>query len=599
MKSIIREYIAGLKERTELDVMLPDLLSELGFTVLTRPSIGTRQYGVDVAAVSPKKWEGGRKLYLFSIKAGDLDRNDWDVGPQALRPSLNEIKDTYITKHVPSEYKKLEKVICIAVGGEVTEAISPNISGYIDENRTKKRSYQTWNGDRIAGYIAEGILSEKVFEGEARKLLRKSIALLEEPDASFGYFVQLVDAICEPDLSTDKKRVRAIRQLSLATWMLFVWARDGENIESAYLASERVLLRAWPIVAHYQKKKTKSAKAVRYTYDNLINLHVHAIADDFLHQNVLPLVGKRHALSHAVQGQASLDVNLKLFDLLGRMSMQALWLLREQEELGEKDGGELVYARAEEIIMACAAMIENNPSLNLPACDHQTTDIALFVTALGRAARWPEIFQPWLSRMTARLDFTIRTRQSYPTVESDYRMLARARRQDDEGYEAETSGSTFVPFLAVLLRATKAIEGHAKLIRLVDSNLQHSTLQLWLPNEGSELNIYGGKTNGTALTGLQLSSDGSAPLQHILKACQDERGLENLSAFRFGLWPIVLLACRHYRFPVPPQFWEGTVISDDAEAEGPELAQEVVSHLLALNYFSAPSRMGRNRTGNV
>jgi O-acetyl-ADP-ribose deacetylase (regulator of RNase III) len=51
MKLVFRQYLASLKERKELDAVLPDLLSELGYTVISRPTIGTRQYGVDVAAV--------------------------------------------------------------------------------------------------------------------------------------------------------------------------------------------------------------------------------------------------------------------------------------------------------------------------------------------------------------------------------------------------------------------------------------------------------------------------------------------------------------------------------------------------------------------
>jgi hypothetical protein len=84
MKLVFREYLASLRERRELDVVLPDLLSELGFNVISRPSVGTRQYGVDVAAVGrdtdPKTGVSEEKLYLFSIKQGDLTRNDWDSG---------------------------------------------------------------------------------------------------------------------------------------------------------------------------------------------------------------------------------------------------------------------------------------------------------------------------------------------------------------------------------------------------------------------------------------------------------------------------------------------------------------------------------------
>ncbi|AUW58187.1 hypothetical protein C1T17_08795 [Sphingobium sp. SCG-1] len=67
MKLVIREYLASLKERDELDAVLPDLLTELGFTVYSRPARGTRQYGVDVAAVGPGQ-DGIRRVHLFSVK---------------------------------------------------------------------------------------------------------------------------------------------------------------------------------------------------------------------------------------------------------------------------------------------------------------------------------------------------------------------------------------------------------------------------------------------------------------------------------------------------------------------------------------------------
>jgi hypothetical protein len=94
MKLVFRQYLASLKERKELDAVLPDLLSELGYTVISRPTIGTRQYGVDAAAVG-RDADGRRKLFLFSIKQGDLTRADWDGSPQALRSSINDILDVH------------------------------------------------------------------------------------------------------------------------------------------------------------------------------------------------------------------------------------------------------------------------------------------------------------------------------------------------------------------------------------------------------------------------------------------------------------------------------------------------------------------------
>ena len=132
MKLIIRQYLASLKERGELDAILPDLLSELGLNVYSRPSRGTRQDGVDVAAVGKLEGDDADKVYLFSIKAGDLTRSDWDGNTsQALRPSLNEIRDTYIPNRLPVEHRDKEIVICICLGGEIKENVSTQVEGYI------------------------------------------------------------------------------------------------------------------------------------------------------------------------------------------------------------------------------------------------------------------------------------------------------------------------------------------------------------------------------------------------------------------------------------------------------------------------------------
>ena len=44
MKLIIREYLAGLRERDELDALLPDLLSQMGLDVFSKPAVGGRHW---------------------------------------------------------------------------------------------------------------------------------------------------------------------------------------------------------------------------------------------------------------------------------------------------------------------------------------------------------------------------------------------------------------------------------------------------------------------------------------------------------------------------------------------------------------------------
>jgi len=127
MKLILRDYLASLRERNELEVILPDLLSQLGLNVFSRPSRGTRQDGVDVGAVGSLDGDL-EEVYLFSIKAGDLTRENWDgAAIQSLRPSLNEIIDVYIPNRLPVEHRERNIVICVALGGDVRDQVRPQL----------------------------------------------------------------------------------------------------------------------------------------------------------------------------------------------------------------------------------------------------------------------------------------------------------------------------------------------------------------------------------------------------------------------------------------------------------------------------------------
>ena len=183
MKLVFREYLASLRERDELDVVLPDLLSELGYNVISRPSTGPRQFGVDVAAVSPAV-NGEQQLYLFSIKQGDLTRAEWAAVPQGVRSSIYEIVDAYIPNRVSNQYKGLKVVICLCFGGSVSEAVRDTLKGVIDRESNDRISFQEWNGDYMAGLLAHGVLQHQHVSKGLQSRFQKSIAMLDEPDVS-------------------------------------------------------------------------------------------------------------------------------------------------------------------------------------------------------------------------------------------------------------------------------------------------------------------------------------------------------------------------------------------------------------------------------
>ena len=186
MKLIIREYLSMLREREELDAIIPDLLSQLGLNVFSFPQRGTAQNGVDVAAEGYLgEYEG---VFLLSIKSGDLGRTDWDVGAQALRPSLNDILDVYIPNRLSAERQAKHIYICLCFGGNIREEVRERVESFCNRHATEHISFLQWNGDKLADLIMQGLLSESLIASKTKSLLRKSIAMLEAPETSYKYF---------------------------------------------------------------------------------------------------------------------------------------------------------------------------------------------------------------------------------------------------------------------------------------------------------------------------------------------------------------------------------------------------------------------------
>ena len=97
MKLIIREYLSSLRERGELDAVLPDLLSQMGLNVYSRPGRGTRQDGVDVGRLKRPVPQIGRLLVrqpgnrLLTGPPAVLHRLVGASGPRALEVVVGEV----------------------------------------------------------------------------------------------------------------------------------------------------------------------------------------------------------------------------------------------------------------------------------------------------------------------------------------------------------------------------------------------------------------------------------------------------------------------------------------------------------------------------
>jgi len=558
MKLILADYLAGLKERDELDVLLPDLLSQMGLNILTHPQRGTSQKGVDVAAVGKLPEDQTEKIYLLSIKPGNLTPNTWNGrSQQSLRRSLEEILDDYIPNRILPEHNNKPIVICLCIGGGMSEKMASTLSGYIKEHKRRRTKIVLWNGEKIAQMMADNFLGEDVLLATEKSLLRKALSIAEEPEASFGYYRQLLQRLDAQSGKNKKGKLRLLRQINVCTLVLLKWCRDVDNLEAAYLAGELGLLYVWHIC-----KKSILQKGGRYKQaylDALGNAHrMQLIVTGEYVEKIQKWASKPYVLSYAVRGLSAVDTNLKLFDVLGRVALAGLWQYSILAQImSEKDERRIEECSANIVsISDCLHnLIDNNPILNTPLKDDQVIEIAL-ATLMLRAGGHAKYAGDWLMQILNRVKFQIESNGVYPcTLQSYGDLLEHPTKNNSEYFKRVTMSSELYPTIALIAGVLGRDDVFAAVQALRETVLPHCNFQLWYLDEASEANFY----LNTGLHGLELTSldvrKKEEFLELIYKECQENGAFKNMSVMKPGLFFLIFVGCRHHRLPVPPDFF--------------------------------------------
>jgi hypothetical protein len=596
MKLVFREYLASLRERNELDVVLPDLLSELGYNVISRPSTGPRQFGVDVAAISPMV-DGEQKLYLFTIKQGDLTRAEWDAVPQGVRTSINDIIDVYIPKRISTQYESLKIVICLCFGGSVKEAVRDNLTGMISRLSNDRISFQEWNGDYMAGLLADGLLQHQHVSKTLQSRFQKSIAMLDEPDVSVQHFTALIEGLMKADNLEALQRLATLRQMYICLSVLFVWARAQENLEAPYRASELVILRAWELVKGDIEAASIGHKHIGLTFGELLDLHAKIWAE-LMEDKILPLTAKRDALASSVNSHSAVDINLKLFETLGRIAVRGLWILWP---LLDGNGARVLDASevpedASRLARHIAELINNNRALFSPVADEQVIEITCALMFLSMMREWRSYAQDYCIELLTYYHFNFTRHHQYPTIHGSYQELIRHPQARTEEYrEQHTKGSALIPVMMLWATLGGETGSGERFSRFVQSEMKHCNQQLWMPGPGTEALLYlSDPSHGLALCDIPITADGEAARRILERECSGDGDYTRLSAVRLGHWPVLVMACRHSRLPLPPQLWFPLVIKEDAPSISADSQQPAARTVRAQSAFWFSRRAGAN-----
>lgn len=560
---ILSQFLRTLKERGEFDSLLPELLLSMGIIPTSKPQTGTRQYGVDLAAIGkdPDDPEKRKKLFLFTLKQGDIGRNTWDTGPQSVYQSLNEILSTYIPNFIPDEHKKLPIKIILGTTGDLKEELALNWAS-LTKSHQGKAEITFWGADTISELIEKHLLNENIFADHDRSDLRKALALIQEPDYTFSDYDSLLlrqlglreDGSLKKDtwIKKPKDLAKALTRAHLTCLIISNWASNEGNTKQALIATERALLWSWHRILLLPKQHRK------WTFPSfaaLISLHEHASARYF---NKI----QRHC--HVKDGFSGYTSEcaihtLSIYEHIGLISTVGLTqaLSIHADDAQQKRSFEAANVVAETLI----SMIKNNPASGSPRLDEHSIDICLALLLLQVTGNSDDA-KKWLRDLIVRIDFAYKKKQFFPvsTDSIDDLIELEAIKNDDVRISRFMSTSWMLPTLAgwsVIFDMPDAYNALAE-----NTNTQYPEIckQLWHPTKDIYEKFYFRNSifdSGEAEAPIKFPaniSDYKKQMQHILSSTRHD--ILGISPSRnVGRFYIDTISCRHFRTPLAPFVW--------------------------------------------
>lgn len=557
MRLVISNYLRTLRERGEFDELLPDLLNAMDIVPLSRPSVGTRQFGVDMAAVGPDPDANGeRKLFLFVLKQGDITRPMWGSdSPQSVRPTLEEVLDVYLRAHIPQGVEALPKKIILSTTGEMKEEVVPNWSGFTKFNESRAE-FDFWGADKVAGLIQKNLLNENIFGSIDRDDFRRALSLVSEPDYNLEDFHNIIlrqlglnsEGEVEKIFNT-KELGNALLRVNLATRILAGWSMSEGNTKRALLVTERALLWSW-------YRLNFEGRATIRTLSRQIDAIWQGYSDTS--RALLDAFRAHSKVRDGLSGYTSEPriFALIVFEILGILASIGLAHLYT---MADKDGAHAEMARdATQILVG---IIENNSIVNSPQYDEHVVEICLTMSLLIVFGETGTAEQ-WLRKIVSQYTYTMTVRRNFPISTDSFDDLVEARHGeiDNEAFQKLTNASWLLPTLAGWAVNLQDERSYNALIAGIPNAFKGVTGQLWHPLRSELMQLYFRSFHhqgGEAEAPIVLPDT----LEEHRKVMKELLEIERLafvgktSAFIKGRFGLDFVAFRHFRTPVPANYW--------------------------------------------
>ena len=250
-QEIVKQYVASLKEDSELDSVFPLLLERMGFRVLSTPrqSKGQSQYGRDV--IASKTIKGVPTLYLIELKgfrAHDITDRTLNE-PDGLIESMRASKNTpYRDASIPGLETYARKYV-YAHNGMVDANAVPTLDGFVAKE-FPSGDFERWDIEVLTRFFSKYLFEETILtDDENYRLFKKILVLLDSEGNDYSDIVKLVDRVIdrveEKNKVTDRIEKNLFATLRLIGGMVFYYSEQTDNLFPAKFCMDTIVLKTW------------------------------------------------------------------------------------------------------------------------------------------------------------------------------------------------------------------------------------------------------------------------------------------------------------------------------------------------------------------
>lgn len=467
MRLIIKDYLLQLKEKDELDLLLCDLLLQMGYITDNRPKTGNRQYGVDIRAHNEES------IILCTVKQGDLNRKNWDSDPNSVRQSLNEIHDCYLGFLTEHDRQKNLRII-VATNGMMDEAVSPNWEGYVKQNTLWQGlpvNIEFWNIDKITDLVQNHLFDEHIFDTDTQSSLRRALYYIGDGDYPTKYYEHIIDEFLkkmDPNDSTKERKKKQSATL-LASQMVAQYAAESRIYKISIMVSEYLVIKYW----NYLRANNLFEKSQHidwlYTclgvYEKWNNLYFNAVK--FVCEG-----------ADRIPDYNSVEQRVVIYNLLGHLSCYAYYLSFKRDTTSQN--------LCNEIQQHIVLLLNNYPQSYYPPFDVNINIVSMVFRLMSRLGKRHEL-EVLLHNYCHRLSYYFQLHKKYPSpVDSFEDAVDIYMGRSSEEYETSAFWGIMLEWISV----TESIKVYTELQPFLANSLKDITKCAWFLRADEEQYLY-------------------------------------------------------------------------------------------------------------